>query len=176
MAFALDGLHSNPWKHTGKLIFNPPVKDLWHQVRLIQIQLWWERKICLDPLGPFEAHPLTGACKAVVEADVLFVGAHCTVFPCGKRVYAGIHAYTMKEFCTIWEMSSHKIKTKYSKEREKNNKHFISLSEQTMEHVFLRLQRVRLLCTEFKQIYLAEMPTKQNCPPKSNLFAVDYWM
>lgn len=88
-------------------------------------------------------------------------------------MWGGIHAYIMKEFYTIWEMSGHKIKKEYSKEREKNNRHLISLSEQTMEHVFLRLQSQASL-HRIKQAHLAEMPMKQNCPPKSNLFAVDY--
>lgn len=57
----------------------------------------------------------------------------------------GIHVYTMKEFYTIWEMNSHKTKKEYSKKMEKNNKHLISLSEQTMEHVFPKLQKVKLL-------------------------------
>lgn len=137
-----------PKSTCGKLIFNPLVKDLWHQMRLIQIQIWWELKTYLDPLGPFEAHLLTGACIVVVETDILFVGAHCTMIPCGKRVCRGIHVYTMKEFYTIWEMNSHKTKKEYSKKTEKNIKHLISLSEQTMEHVFPRLQRVKVLCTE----------------------------
>lgn len=64
------------------------------------------------------------------------------------EVCRGIHVYTMKEFYTIWEMNSHKTKKEYSKKMEKNNKHLISLSEQTMEHVFPKLQKVKLLWTE----------------------------
>ena len=70
-------------------------------------------------MGPSEVDPLPGACSAAAEADVLLVGAHCAMIPCGKRVCGGTHACAMREFYTIWETSSHKIKKEYSEEKEK---------------------------------------------------------